>query len=187
MDQGNKSRMDILAAVKENDTHMPSSEGRKYLLFITVSISVVLVFAMFQFLVVLDMELRELRPGQLLIPATVGGLFGYLLAKNRVLRERSAKQLMTIMQRDRLLEQEIGIRKQAELKLIEQKTHLEATNEELKYGENKNNGYRDRDEQQVLSAFGGRHLCIVLRDVSRNIHSAIVSLLHGSHSTFPRR
>ena len=131
-EQGSESRADIPAAARDDDIQIPSSEGIKYLLFISASISIVLVFAMFQHVVVLGMAFEDLRPSQFFVPAIVGGLFGYLLAKNRVLRERSAKQLEIITQRDRLLEREITVRKQAELKLIEQKTHLEATNEELK-------------------------------------------------------
>lgn len=66
------------------------------------------------------------------MPAVVGGVFGYLLAKVRVLHDRSSRQLEIITQRDRLLEQEITVRKEVEASLRDKKTRLEAANEELK-------------------------------------------------------
>lgn len=124
--------MDIPAAKTGDEGHTPQSDARLYLLFILASILVVLSFAMFQHLVVLGIALGDMHPAQLTVPTIVGGLFGYLLARNRVLQQRSARQLKTIMHRDHLLEKEISVRKLAESRLRDKKTRLEATNAELK-------------------------------------------------------
>lgn len=130
--QGSNGQLEIPATTTGGDAHPQPSKAWQYLLFILVSVCVVLAFALFQHLVVLDISLENIRPGQLIIPTVVGGLFGYLLARNRVLQQRSASQLKTIMQRDHLLEQEISERKLVESRLRDKKTRLEATNAELK-------------------------------------------------------
>lgn len=119
------------AGAVEADGHQPAGV-RTYLVLMLVCIAVVLTFAMIQHLVVLGIPLRDIRPPWLIVPSIVGGLFGYLLAKVRILHQRSRHQLELIMQRDRTLQQEISMRKAVEESLRDQQRRLETANRELK-------------------------------------------------------
>ncbi|MFN2338633.1 MAG: ATP-binding protein [Gammaproteobacteria bacterium] len=55
--------------------------------YIAFSILAVLAFALFQHLLMLGIPLPEIRPTMLVVPMVVGSLFGYLLAKIRILRD----------------------------------------------------------------------------------------------------
>ena len=103
-----------------------------YARFIALSILTVLGFALFQHLLVLDIPLAEIHPGMLVIPMVVGGLFGYLLAKIRILHDRSDRQLRTIREREGQLHGEIETRRRTEASLEQKRQDLEIANEELR-------------------------------------------------------
>jgi light-regulated signal transduction histidine kinase (bacteriophytochrome) len=92
----------------------------------------VLGFALFQHLLVLDIPLLEIRPAMLVIPMVVGGVFGFLLAKIRILHQRSDAQLHTIQEGEQQLRAEIDIRRQAEDSLEQKRQALEIANDELR-------------------------------------------------------
>ncbi len=108
------------------------NQAGTYIRFILASILVVLGFATFQHLVILNIPLSQIQPAMLGIPAVVGSFFGFLLAKVRILNVRSQKQLELLKQRDLLLQREITARKFIERSLREQGSQLELANEELK-------------------------------------------------------
>ncbi|MCW9059479.1 MAG: hypothetical protein OQL11_11450 [Gammaproteobacteria bacterium] len=100
--------------------------------YIAFSILAVLAFALFQHLLVLGIPLLEIRPTMLVVPMVVGGLFGYLLAKIRILRDRSEAHLRIIQEHEQQLRAEVETRRQAE-DTLEQKRHaLEIANDELR-------------------------------------------------------
>lgn len=103
-----------------------------YARFILISILTVVGFALFQHLLVLDIPLLKIRPAMLVVPIVVGGVFGYLLAKIRILHDRSDAQLRTIQEHERQLCEEVEIRRQAEISLEQKRQALEIANEELR-------------------------------------------------------
>ncbi len=109
-----------------------AARRRTFALFIGCSVTAVLGFALFQHMVVLQIPFAEIKPPILIVPTVVGGVFGYLLAKVRILHLRSRYQLELITERDRQLQQEIDVRKRIERSLREQRQSLEVANEELK-------------------------------------------------------
>ena len=100
--------------------------------YISLSILVVLAFALFQHLLVLRIPLAEIRPAMLMVPMVVGGVFGYLLARIRILHNRSDIQLRIITEHERQLCEEIETRRRAEDSLENKRQALEIANEELR-------------------------------------------------------
>ena len=100
--------------------------------YIFLSILTVLSFALVQHLLVLEIPIAELRPGMLVVPMVVGGVFGYLLAKIRVLHDRSNTQLRIITTHEQQLCEEIETRRQAEDSLEQKRQALEIANDELR-------------------------------------------------------
>ena len=123
--------MEMPLSQPEASTHT-SSPARIYTRFIGLSILTVLGFAIFQHLLVLGIPLLEIRPVMLAVPMVVGGIFGFLLAKIRILRDRSDAQLHTIQERESQLREEIETRRQAEARLEQKHRALEIANEELR-------------------------------------------------------
>jgi len=102
-----------------------------YFLYIFTSVIVVFVFAGYQMLVVLGVPLSDLSPRMYIIPMLVGGLFGYLLAKVRVLQKQLQTNLGTIKKHGQQLEQEVQERKEIENELLDKQTRLEEVNRDL--------------------------------------------------------
>lgn len=100
--------------------------------YIFLSILTVLLFALFQHLLVLRIPIAEIRPGMLVVPMVVGGIFGYLLARIRILHNRSDTQLRVITEHEQQLCEEIETRRQAEDSLEQKRQALEIANEELR-------------------------------------------------------
>lgn len=107
------------------------AQRRTYTLFISWSVTAVLLFALFQHLVVLNIPLQDMRPHLLAVPGMVGAVFGYLLAKIRLLHIRSRCQVKVITEREQRLRREIDLRGQVEASLREQQRQLETSNREL--------------------------------------------------------
>ena len=82
-------------------------------------------------LVVLDVPLSNLSPRMYIVPTLVGGLFGYVLAKVRVLQQKLQTNLQALEKRERQLEQEVRERKEIEKILLEKQTRLEEVNRDL--------------------------------------------------------
>ena len=110
----------------------PASPSVIYGRYIALSMLAVLTFALFQHLLVLDIPLLEIRPAMLVIPMVVGGVFGFLLAKIRILHQRSDAQLHIIQEGEQQLRAEIDIRRQAEDSLEQKRQALEIANDELR-------------------------------------------------------
>lgn len=104
---------------------------KTYFLYISSSVVAVCVFAAYQHLFVLDVPLSELSPRMYVVPTLVGGLFGYLLAKVRVLQKQLQSNLETIKNHEQQLEEEILERKNIEKELLEKQTRLEEVNRDL--------------------------------------------------------
>lgn len=104
---------------------------KTYFLYIFSSVVAVCVFAAYQHLFVLDVPLSELSPRMYVVPTLVGGLFGYLLAKVRVLQKQLQSNLETIKKHEQQLEEEILERKNIEKELLEKQTRLEEVNRDL--------------------------------------------------------
>jgi light-regulated signal transduction histidine kinase (bacteriophytochrome) len=100
--------------------------------FIGLSILAVLAFALFQHLLVLGIPLLELRPAMLVVPMVVGGVFGYLLARIRILHARTDAQLHLIQAHEQQLREEIETRRQTEISLDQKRQALEIANDELR-------------------------------------------------------
>jgi len=66
-----------------------------------------------------------------IIPILVGGLFGYLLAKVRVLQKQLQSNLGVMKEHEQQLEQEVQERKEIEKELLEKQTRLEEVNRDL--------------------------------------------------------
>ena len=82
-------------------------------------------------LVVLDVPLSDLSPRMYIVPALVGGLFGYVLAKVRVLQQKLQTNLQALEKREQQLEQEVLERKEIEMELLEKQIRLEEVNRDL--------------------------------------------------------
>ena len=102
-----------------------------YFLYIFASVIVVFVFAGYQMLVVLDVPLSDLSPRMYIVPTLVGGLFGYVLAKVRVLQQKLQTNLQALEKREQQLEQEVRERKEIEMELLEKQIRLEEVNRDL--------------------------------------------------------
>lgn len=100
--------------------------------YIAFSILAVLTFALFQHLQVLGIPLPEIRPTMLVVPMVVGGLFGYLLAKIRILRDRADAHLRIIQEHEQQMCAEIETRRQTEDSLEHKRLALEIANDELR-------------------------------------------------------
>ena len=110
----------------------PARPATIYAWFIGLSMLAVVTFALFQHLLVLGIPLLEIRPAMLVIPMVVGGVFGYLLAKIRILHARTNAQLRIIQAHEQQLTGEIETRRQAELDLERKHRALEIANDELR-------------------------------------------------------
>lgn len=104
---------------------------KTYFLYILSSILAVCVFAAYQHLFVLEVPLSDLSAKMYIVPMLVGGLFGYLLAKVRVLQKQLQTNLGTIKKHEQQLEQEVQERKEIEKELLEKQTRLEEVNRDL--------------------------------------------------------
>ena len=82
-------------------------------------------------LVVLDVPLSDLSPRMYIVPTLVGGLFGYVLAKVRVLQQKLQTNLQALEKREQQLEQEVRERKEIEMELLEKQIRLEEVNRDL--------------------------------------------------------
>ncbi len=102
-----------------------------YFLYIIASVLAVCIFAAYQHLIVLDVQLSDLSPRMYVVPMLVGGLFGYLLAKVRVLQKKLQLNLGTLKQHEQQLEEEVQERKEVEKELLEKQTRLEELNRDL--------------------------------------------------------
>ena len=66
-----------------------------------------------------------------IVPSLVGGLFGYLLAKVRVLQKQLQSNLGALKQHEQQLEAEVQERKEIEKELLEKQNRLEELNRDL--------------------------------------------------------
>ena len=101
------------------------------MLYVTVAIAVVLTVGITQHVVVLKIPFDEIRYYMLMLPVSVGAVFGFLIATIRVLQQRQYRQLQLIREHEQALEQEIEIRKRMEERLRHQSNELAALNREL--------------------------------------------------------
>jgi light-regulated signal transduction histidine kinase (bacteriophytochrome) len=113
-------------------TPSPTRTAAIYGRYVVLSMLAVVLFALFQHLLVLRIPIAEMRIGMLVVPMVVGGVFGYLLAKIRILHNRSDAQLHIIMEHERQLCEEIETRRQTEDSLEHKRQALEIANEELR-------------------------------------------------------
>ena len=104
---------------------------KTYILYIAVSVFSVCVFAAYQHIFVLDVPLDELSPRMFIVPALVGGLFGYLLAKVSVLQKKLQSNMGVMKEHEKQLEEEVLERKEIEEELLEKQTRLEEVNRDL--------------------------------------------------------
>ncbi len=102
-----------------------------YFLYIFVSVFAVCVFAAYQHLVVLEVPLGDLSPRMFIVPALVGGLFGYLLAKVNVLQKKLQSNMGIMKEHEKQLEEEVLERREIEGELLEKQTRLEEVNRDL--------------------------------------------------------
>ena len=104
---------------------------KTYFLYISASVFAVCLFAAYQHIFVLDVPLDELSPRMFIVPALVGGLFGYLLAKVSVLQKKLQSNLGIMKEHEKQLEEEVLERREIEEELLEKQTRLEEVNRDL--------------------------------------------------------
>ena len=104
---------------------------KTYIIYIFFSISAVCVFAAYQHLYVLGMAVADLSFRMYIVPSLVGGVFGYLLAKVRVLQKQLQANLKVLEEHEQQLQEEVGERKEIEKILLEKQTRLEEVNRDL--------------------------------------------------------
>ena len=91
------------------------SENLKlYLVYILVAIVVVLGFATMQIHFVMGVAFSDFEIAMYLVPITVGGLFGFLVARVKVLQKRTESCLDKVTVSERQLHAEIDERKAME-------------------------------------------------------------------------
>ncbi len=83
-----------------NMAESPHKPWWKYLRASLMAIALVIPFALFQFRYVLELAWHEIDPSMLIIPVLVGTLFGFLLAKIRLLQQTSQRQLNILREKD---------------------------------------------------------------------------------------
>ena len=104
---------------------------KTYFLYISASVFAVYIFAAYQHLVVLEVPFSDLSPRMFIVPTLVGGLFGYLLAKVRVLQKKLQSNLGIMKEHEKQLEEEVLERREIEEELLEKQTRLEEVNRDL--------------------------------------------------------
>ncbi len=108
-----------------------AAEVNTFVFYIVGSIALVFMFASAQMMVALEIPFSRITPIMYAIPTIVGMVFGYLIAKVRVLSQRRLHDMRVILRKDRLLEKEIADRKAVEEHLRASHAELVEVNREL--------------------------------------------------------